>query len=103
MLDHRYNRDKKLSYTITRLQQPRSAALRARHRRPRAPGCQLDRYTIPRHSVIADLVKPDIISIVMPYLDFKNYEALHVESVNADLVHQGTPSVIAQHLDTVKR
>ena len=32
-------RDKKLSYTITRLQQPRSAARMAHHRRPgRGPG-----------------------------------------------------------------
>ena len=81
----------------------RSAVHRAHLRRSRAPVCQLVLYTSPRHSIIANLVHPDIISIVMPYLDFKNYEALHVESVNADLVNQDTPSVIAPHLDTRNR
>ena len=67
----------------------RSAVQRAHLRRSRASGCQLDLYISPRHSVIANLVHPDIISIVMPYLNFKDYEALHIESVNADPVNQG--------------
>ena len=84
----------------------RSAARITRHWQPGAARHKFDDYAIPRHKkllsparrirrkpVSADLIHQNTTLIATPYLDTKNYGALHVESESINQVHPDIISV----------